>query len=354
MFGIKERIPALIFAEGEFGGLDGKTANGLVRFSPKYEIVGVIDSTQENEYVHQVLGDVEEEIPIFSTLEDALDNVLKKPKAFINGIARDGGAFPYEHKDIFFKAMDNGMDVVTGTQDYLTDDEEFVRKAKESGVDIWDVRKPVDEAHFISGKIRKEGLPPRILLVGTDCAIGKRTTCVKIYKELRERGYNPAFIATGQTGLMQGAKYGTPLDAVKGDFLSGKVEHEIWKASEEADIIIIEGQACITHPQGGVPLALLKGSHPHGVIIQHAPGREHLDGLPDFPPPDLDAEWLTVEFFYPGVIFAITINHENGIDPDEWVDTYEKKYNVPAADVLVHGAGKIVDEIERKFLKDHD
>ncbi len=350
MFGIKERRPALIFAEGEFGGLDGKTANGLVRFSPKYEILGVIDSDQINDYVHEVLDDVEEEIPIFSTLEEALGKIDKKPRAFINGIARDGGAFPYEHKDIFLSAMEHGMDIVTGTQEYLTDDKEFVQKAKECNVEIWDVRKPVDESYFISGKIRIDGLPPRIHLVGTDCAIGKRTTCVEIYKELKRRGYNPAFVATGQTGLMQGAKYGTPLDAVKGDFLSGKVEHEVWKASQDADIVIIEGQACITHPQGGVPLALLKGCHPHGVIIQHAPGREHLDGLPNFPPPNLEAEWETVEFFYPDSIFAITINHENGIDPDEWVERYEDKYGLPASDVLVHGPKKIVDAIEKRFL----
>ncbi len=352
MFEIKEKIPALIFAEGEFGKLDGKTANGLVRFSPKYEIIGVIDSTCKEEYTNRVLKDTHEEIPIFSSLEEALGKIDKKPKAFINGIARDGGAFPYEYKDSFLSAMDHGMDVITGTQQYLTDDLEFVKKAEEKGVEIWDVRKPVDEEYFISGKIRVEGLPPRIHLAGTDCAIGKRTTCVELYKELKRRGYNPAFVATGQTGLMQGAKYGTPLDAVRGDFLSGKVEHEVWKASKDADIVIIEGQACITHPQGGVPLALLKGCHPHGVILQHAPGREHLDGLPDFPAPDLEAEWKTIEFFYPETVFAITINHENGIDPDEWIERYEEKYGLPVDDVLVNGPKKIVDAIEKRFLKD--
>lgn len=51
MFGIEEKIPTLIYSEGEFGNLDGKTANGLVRFSEKYEIVGVIDSTREEDFV---------------------------------------------------------------------------------------------------------------------------------------------------------------------------------------------------------------------------------------------------------------------------------------------------------------
>ena len=38
---------AIIFSEGVFGKLDGKTAHGLVRFSQKYRIVGVIDSTKK-------------------------------------------------------------------------------------------------------------------------------------------------------------------------------------------------------------------------------------------------------------------------------------------------------------------
>ena len=36
---------AVVYCEGNFGRQDGKTANGLVRHSEKYEIVSVIDST---------------------------------------------------------------------------------------------------------------------------------------------------------------------------------------------------------------------------------------------------------------------------------------------------------------------
>ncbi len=350
MFGIDEKIPALIYVEGEFGTLDGKTANGLVRFSEKYEIIGVIDSTREEDYVHEVLPDVKSKIPIFSSTEEALGGVEKKPRAFINGIARDCGVFPFEIKEIFFDAMRYGMSLVTGTHDYLSENEEFVKIARECGVDIWDTRKPSDAKRMPVGKLKDKDLPPRIVLVGTDCAIGKRTTSLEICKELGRRGYRYNFVATGQTGLMQGARYGTPLDAVKGDFLAGELEHEVWKASQDVDIVIIEGQAAISIPQGGVPLALLKGAEPHGVIIQHAPGRTELDGFPNYPPPNLQREWDIVEFFYPDTIFAITINHENGVDPDEWKERYEREYDVPAVDVLVHGAGEVVDRIEELFL----
>ncbi len=38
------RPTAVVYCEGNFGGLDGKTANGLVRHSERYEILSVIDS----------------------------------------------------------------------------------------------------------------------------------------------------------------------------------------------------------------------------------------------------------------------------------------------------------------------
>ncbi len=351
MFDIEEKIPALIYAEGEFGKIDGKTANGLVRFSEKYEIVGVIDSTREEDSVKEVLQDVEKDIPIFDGLEEALGRLEVKPEAFINGIARDGGGFPYDQKEVFLRAIENGMDVVHGCHDHISEEEEFKKKAEKHGVDIWDVRKELENPQFFTGELRDMDKPPRILVSGTDCAIGKRTFCIEIYKEFTRRGYNPAFVATGQTGMMQGAKYGFPLDGIRGDFLSGEAERVVLEASEnDHDVIIIEGQACIAHPQGGNPLALMKGVHPHGVVLIHAPGRKEKDGLPDFPPPDLEEEKKTIEFFYPDSVIAIGINHEGGIDPDEWKEMYEKRYNVPAQDALVHGVDEIADEIENRFM----
>lgn len=43
---IEKRPPsetAIVYCEDNFGGIDGKTANGLVRHSEKYQILSVID-----------------------------------------------------------------------------------------------------------------------------------------------------------------------------------------------------------------------------------------------------------------------------------------------------------------------
>lgn len=354
MFGHEEKIPALIYAEGELGKLDGKTANGLVRFSDRYEIVGVIDSTIGMDDTSEVFEDVEKDIPIFESLEEALADLEADPEAFINGIARDGGAFPYDEKEVFFQAMENGMDIIHGCHDHVSEDEVFKNKAEEHGVEILDVRKEPEEPHFFTGELRDIDFPPRILVSGTDCAVGKRTFCIELYKELTDRGYNPAFVATGQTGIIQGARYGFPLDGIRGDFLSGEAEHVVLKASTEGDpdVIIIEGQACIAHPQGGNPLALMKGVHPHGVVLIHAPGREERDGLPDFDPPDLDEEKETIEFFYPDSVIAIGINHEGGIDVDRWIERYEGKYDLPVEDALFGRPTKTADKIEKDFIQE--
>ncbi|MBS3816679.1 MAG: DUF1611 domain-containing protein [Candidatus Thermoplasmatota archaeon] len=356
MFGIEEKIPTLVFAEGEFGRIDGKTANGLVRFSERYDIVGVIDSTREEDYTDEVFDDVQKKIPIFKDLEEALESLDVEPEAFINGIARDGGAFPYDKKEVFMKAMENGMDLVHGCHDHISEEEEFSKKAEEHGVEIRDVRKEREEPHFFTGKLREIDDPPRILVSGTDCAIGKRTFCIELYKELEDRGYDPAFVATGQTGIIQGARYGFPLDGVRGDFLSGEAEHVTLKASTERDpdVVIIEGQACIAHPQGGNPLALMKGVHPHGVVLIHAPGREEKDGLPDFEPPRLDVEKKTIEFFYPDSVIAIGLNHENDIDVDKWIERYEKEYDLPVEDALLSRPTKTADKIEKDLIRKSD
>ena len=51
------RPTAVVYCEANFGLIDGKTANGLVRHSETYEILSVIDSTQAGLDTGVVLGD---------------------------------------------------------------------------------------------------------------------------------------------------------------------------------------------------------------------------------------------------------------------------------------------------------
>ena len=57
-------------------------------------------------------------------------------------------------------------------------------------------------------------------------------------------------VGTGQTGLIQGARYGIALDAIPSQFCSGEMEATVIEAfeAESPDVIIIEGQGALSHP----------------------------------------------------------------------------------------------------------
>ena len=55
---------AIVFCENEFGKIDGKVTNGLVRYSGRYEIVGVIDSTKAGLDAGEHLDGIKKGIPI--------------------------------------------------------------------------------------------------------------------------------------------------------------------------------------------------------------------------------------------------------------------------------------------------
>ena len=74
---------AVVYCEANFGDLDGKTANGLVRSSEKYEILSVIDSKKAGLDSGMVLDDVPNAIPICRDLADSLAQVDVIPDYFI-------------------------------------------------------------------------------------------------------------------------------------------------------------------------------------------------------------------------------------------------------------------------------
>jgi hypothetical protein len=63
---------AVVYCEGNFGAIDGKTANGLVRHSQKYDILSVIDSQKAGQDSGVALGDAPNGIPVCRDLADAL------------------------------------------------------------------------------------------------------------------------------------------------------------------------------------------------------------------------------------------------------------------------------------------
>ena len=232
---------AIIFCEGNFGKADGKTANGLIRHSQKYRIVSVIDSKLAGLDSGKVLDQKANGIPIVASLEDAINLSETLPQYFIFGLAPTSGFLSSLERKIILHAMSLKMHIINGLHEFLTEDLAFVDASIEHGVRIFDIRKPKrkEELQIFSGKVREVNCP-RIAVLGTDCALGKRTTATILANELTNKGLNVVMIATGQTGIMQGARYCVALDAVPSQFCAGELESVIVKAyeKENPDLII--------------------------------------------------------------------------------------------------------------------
>ncbi len=348
------KAKAIVYCEKEFGKMDGKTANGLVRYSEKYEIAGVIDSTKAGMDAGEYLDGVKNGILIFHDFDDAIDRLKEIPSYFIYGVAPLEGFLKEEQREILLKAMEKGMNIVNGLHEFFTDDEEFTQKAEECGVKIYDVRKPLakKELHIFSGRILKVNTPI-VAVLGTDSAVGKRTTSIILVEALRKEGLNVAFVATGQTGLIQGAKYGVAVDAIVEEFMTGEVENAVMEAQdmEHPDIIIVEGQGAISHPAYLSPCAIVRGAKPKAIIVQHSPKRKNLGDFPYIPMPTLESEIEMIEIFSRSEVIAITINHEDMTDEEikETITEYEKMFQLPTTDVLKYGCEKLVKIIFKAF-----
>ncbi|MCA0988460.1 DUF1611 domain-containing protein [Guptibacillus algicola] len=341
---------AIVYCEDKFGTMDGKTANGLVRSSRNYEIVGVIDSTKAGMDAGEFLFGIKNGIPIFKDLPHALELLKKVPDQFIYGIAPSEAFLKKAERNLLFYAMEQGMNIVNPLHEFFTNDQEFVELSKKYSVTINDVRKPPEkkDMHLFSGRILSIDTPI-IAVLGTDSAIGKRTTSVLLEDALIKQGLNVAFIATGQTGLIQGAKYGVAIDAIPSQFMTGEIENQIMKAwtNEKPDIIIVEGQGALSHPAYISSCGIIRGSRPGAVIVQHAPKREHLGDFSYMKMPTVKSEIELIETFAKSKVIAVTINHENMSDEelDHTISEYENDLKLPTTDALTFGCDKLISSI---------
>ncbi len=345
---------AVVYCEGNFSGIDGKTANGLVRHSESYRILAVIDSEKVGIDAGVALGEEPNGIPICRDLAEVLSVADGVPDYFIYGMAPASGMLSATERSVVLSAMRLGMNIVSGLHEFLNDDLEFARASMASQVVILDVRKPRDKKDLrtFSGRIARVTCP-RIAVLGTDCAIGKRTTATILTRSLRERGLNAVMISTGQTGLMQGGRYGVALDAIPSQFCAGELEAAIVDAfdSEAPDVIIIEGQGALGHPAYSTSSFILRGGCPDGVVLQHAPGRAMRCDFDQMAMPEPAKEIDLIQTFSDTKVIGLTINHENMTD--EQIDTaivlYEDQLGIPATDALSRPSDRLVNMVFSAF-----
>ena len=258
-----------ILAIDSFNHIENKTGNMLIRYKPN-EVVAIIDPAKKGlkaEDVIQLGGD----IPV---VDSFLSSQIFKPDHLVIGNAPQGGIIS---KKMFFEikvAILNGVSIINGMHQFLSDDQYLKNLAKKYNSKIFDLRKPPSPPSFAKG-LWIDRNKPVLLIVGTDCDSGKMTTAWELKTRLTKLNKNIEFIGTGQTGILLSS--GVAIDAVVADFMSGEVENLITdKINDETDLIIVEGQGSLSnYAYSGVTLGLMHGCMPDYLILAHDLNRDH-------------------------------------------------------------------------------
>jgi len=341
---------AIVYCQGAFATTNGKTAHGLVRRSRRYRVLSVVDSTHAGKDAGDVLDGRPAGIPVVADLETAHRRALAEglvPTHLVVGIAPDGGRLSGEAREDVRRAIELGLNVDSGLHDFLTEDEGLVALAAEKGVVLRDIRKtpPRSEMHFFDGKIAEvEAL--KVALLGTDSAVGKRTTAWLLSDGLDTAGHPCVMVGTGQTAWLQGARYSIVLDSLINDFIAGEVEHAVWAAwkEERPEVIIIEGQGSLLNPAYPGGFEILAAARPDVIVLQHAPARTEYDGFPGHVMHPLERQITALELISDRRVVAITLNHE-GLDPAEIPQIcreISQDTGLPVFDVLRDGVDGLV------------
>lgn len=266
-------------------------------------------------------------------------------KSFVLGFANSGGVLDKKWLPYILEAMDNGMDIVSGLHDKLSDFPEIVAKAQQTQRQLLDIRHP--KAEFVTGTgVKRSG--KRLLTVGTDCSVGKMYTSLSLEKSMKKLGFDVDFRATGQCGILI-AGQGVAIDCVISDFLSGATESlSPNNNSEHWDII--EGQGSLSHPAfAGVSLGLLHGSQPDALVVCHDLNRTHMRGLPDSQFPSVEAtialNLQAAKLTNPNAkIVGITVNTSSvSIEEGQIICAQlSEQFSLPCVDPLRDGTDSIV------------
>ena len=327
-----------------------KTAHGLLRGSQRFEVLAVIDANDAGADAGELLDGNHRNIPVLASIDEAITRFISIDYLIV-GVATVGGVLSNSLHNLIIQGIKSGLGIVNGLHDQLGARDDIVALAKKYAVELIDIRKPkpINELHFWSGEIFKVDVPI-IAFLAMDCALGKRTTARLIAEACAKQGMRAEMIYTGQTGWMQGSKYGFIFDSTINDYVSGELEYAIlscWK-EEKPDLILLEGQSSLRNPSGPCGLEFLISGNAKQVILSHSPNREYFDDDPAWGKiPSVASEIEIIEKFGARVI-ALSLN-TSGLTHEEsliYQANYEEELGIPVVMPLEEGVSNLIKAIK--------
>lgn len=327
----------------------------LLRYRSR-DIVAVLDGFVSAKTAHELFRQGFRQgaaIPVIGQLSE-----ISNSDALYIGIAPPGGKLPSSWQPIILEAINRGMDVVSGLHDFLNDDHQYVTAAKNSGAHLIDVRSNSYQSIATGARFKRGGL--RLLTVGQDCSVGKMVATLEVHQGLIDRGFDSAFLATGQTGIMISGQ-GIPIDRVIVDFANGAAEQLVLQ-NQNHSFQLIEGQGSISHPAySAVTLGLLHGTMPHGLIYCYEAGRQNVKGMTDVQltpiESQMEAYLIAARLRHPCSYVGCAVNTRNLSDAAATaeIESLEQQLRLPACDVYREGAEKLVNaclNFKKELIRD--
>lgn len=327
-----------------------KTAHGLIRGSRRFKVLAVIDQKNQHTDAGELLDGFHRNIPVLASIEQAIEKFTAIDFLII-GVATVGGVLSATLLKTISEALHQGIGIVNGLHDLLNEREDLVQLAQKHSVELIDIRKPKSpkEMHFWNGDVFQVEVPI-IAFLAMDCAMGKRTTATLVRDECLKIRLRAEMIYTGQTGWMQGNKYGFIFDSTLNDFVSGELEHAItqcWK-KEKPDLILLEGQSSLRNPSGPCGLEFIISGNAKQVVLIHSPNRQYFDHEPKWGRiPSVESEIELIEKMG-ALVIALALNTE-GLSKEEALSSqarYKKSLNIPVVLPLEEGVSAIISEIK--------
>ena len=338
---LKSDQKVAIFMQGYLHSDFGKMGLGVLRYLTN-PIVGVIDSEHAGSNIN-LEYDLDRDVPICATLNEVIE---KGAEVLILGIAPSGGEIPQNWMPVIKLAILKGLSIVNGLHENLN--YQF-NKHTQNNLNqwIWDLRIPKSVSNVATAKAN-DLANKRVLMIGTDMAVGKMTAGLEIYHWAKQRKIGAGFIATGQIGITIMGK-GVPLDALKVDHACGAIEQLVIDQKDN-DLLIIEGQGSLLHPGSTATLPLMRGSCPTHMILCHRADKTTLRNPESIQIPNLK-EFIQLNeamasvcgtYGHPKVIgIALNTAKLSLEEARESIRKVEKETGLPVTDVIRFGVEKI-------------
>lgn len=269
-------------------------------------------------------------------------------RTLVVGVTGIGGTLHESWIEHLVAALHAGLDIAAGLHGKLNAHPRLVEVASALGRKLVDVRVPPPDIKVGTGH-RRTGR--RVLMVGTDCALGKKYSALALHQGLLKAGAKASFRATGQTGIFIAGE-GMPMDSTVADFATGAAE-QLSPDNDDDHWDVIEGQGSLFHPGfAPVSLGLLLGSQPDALVICHQAGRTHVNGYPHVALPSLsecaELNLRMARMTNPDVrVAGISLNTRTLSDDEAKLalSEAEAELGVPAIDPIRFGTDRLVTVI---------